>query len=697
MRTSVLTLFCLWALTTYSQIPDYVPTDGLVGWWPFNGNATDESGNGNDGTVNGAELTEDRNGEANKAYSFDGIDDFITCANFSAIFGQTNRTYVFWLKCSQNSPGGWVISTGPELFNEGGACAAGYHIDAKITNADCGFQGIGVGINCSQRRIQTIVNDNLWKHVVVLYDGSGISNTKVYINGNLVNSLYCNDGTDIYNFPNTLSINGLSFGKRNDNYTGTYFSGLLDDIGIWNRALTEEEIQQLYLAEVAEGCTDIAACNFNPDAGIDDGTCTYAQEFYDCSGVCLIDFDGDGACDELEVFGCTYTHACNYNSLATQDDGSCTIAETHYDCEGNCLLDLNGNGLCDLEEIAGCTSPEAVNYQVSATLDDGSCQYTCAGDINGNGNIDTNDLLIFLASYGNSCSGAGCMDPVGCNYNPEATFDLGYCEYPEEFYTCEGLPINDADGDGIPDELEVAGCTDLNAENYNPLATEDDGSCQYSAQEEEHTCGAASVHNPDLTYGTLTDIDGNTYKTIVIGNQEWMAENLNTSRYANGDLIPNITDNNQWEAQTQGAWCYYNNDIQNACPYGKLYNWYTTVDARNVCPTGWHVPSDAEWTVLTNYLGGAQVAGGKMKSTGTEHWWSPNAGATNEIGFSGLPDGGRNTSGTFGDIGTSGYGWSSTETKDANALYMHLSYNDDGVNSHINPKKTGFSVRCLRD
>ena len=118
----------------------------------------------------------------------------------------------------------------------------------------------------------------------------------------------------------------------------------------------------------------------------------------------------------------------------------------------------------------------------------------------------------------------------------------------------------------------------------------------------EHTCGTLNVHNPDLIYGTMTDQEGNVYKTIVIGTQEWMAENLNTGVYRNGDAIVTDLDNAAWGATTSGAWSYYNNDASFACPYGKLYNWFACTDSRGLCPTGWHVPSDAEWTTLTNFL-----------------------------------------------------------------------------------------------
>jgi uncharacterized protein (TIGR02145 family) len=215
-------------------------------------------------------------------------------------------------------------------------------------------------------------------------------------------------------------------------------------------------------------------------------------------------------------------------------------------------------------------------------------------------------------------------------------------------------------------------------------------------------CGADSVHNPAKTYGTMTDQQGNVYKTIVIGTQEWMAENLKTTIYRNGDAIANVTGNNQWYFLTTGAWCSYNNNSQYDCPYGKLYNWYAVADPRNVCPTGWHVPTDAEWTTLTSFLGGEAVAGGKLKSTGLQYWVSPNQDATNESGFSGLPGGYRYIFGTFNYFGYYGSWWSSTEIDTGTAWYRLLLFNDGSVysteaSSYGNFKHRGFSVRCLRD
>jgi uncharacterized protein (TIGR02145 family) len=200
------------------------------------------------------------------------------------------------------------------------------------------------------------------------------------------------------------------------------------------------------------------------------------------------------------------------------------------------------------------------------------------------------------------------------------------------------------------------------------------------------------------TATTVTDVDGNVYHTVTIGTQVWMVENLKTTKYRNGDVIPNVTDSALWRNLSTGAYCNYNNNVNNVTTYGRLYNWYTIADSRNVCPTGWHVPTDAEWTTLVNYVGGASVAGGKLKETGTAHWQSPNNGATNEKGFTALPGGNRTYNATFGYIGLYGYWWSSTEYNPYNAWYSYMGYGVTDVSrNYSNKGVVGFSIRCIKD
>jgi uncharacterized protein (TIGR02145 family) len=206
--------------------------------------------------------------------------------------------------------------------------------------------------------------------------------------------------------------------------------------------------------------------------------------------------------------------------------------------------------------------------------------------------------------------------------------------------------------------------------------------------------GKTNARNP---LNTITDVDGNVYHTITIGTQVWMVENLKTTKYRNGDPIPNITDGRAWSKLTTGGYCDYNNDTNHSTTYGRLYNWYAVNDSRNIAPTGWHVPSDAEWTILITYLGGERVAGGKLKETGTTHWGSPNTGATNETGFTALPGDGRNIGGVFNSHGVNGIWLSSTEGGISTAWIRSMYCGDSGVYRGFGSKGGGFSVRCLRD
>src|ERR1035437_5986068 len=150
------------------------------------------------------------------------------------------------------------------------------------------------------------------------------------------------------------------------------------------------------------------------------------------------------------------------------------------------------------------------------------------------------------------------------------------------------------------------------------------------------------IFNSVLSYGTITDNDNNVYRTITIGSQTWMAENLKTTKYRNGDQISNVLSNTDWPVQTSGAYCWYNNDSESCkALYGALYNWYSVNDSRNIAPLGWHIPTSDEFTTLMNYLGGDSIAGGKIKETGITHWQTPNTRATNESGFTAMPAGYR--------------------------------------------------------
>ncbi len=199
---------------------------------------------------------------------------------------------------------------------------------------------------------------------------------------------------------------------------------------------------------------------------------------------------------------------------------------------------------------------------------------------------------------------------------------------------------------------------------------------------------------------TLTDIDGNVYKTVIIGTQVWMAENLRTKKYRDGTPIPYVTNSPTWINLSTGAYCYYAYTSSFGTEYGPLYNWYAVADSRNLCPSGWHVPSDNEWSVLINYLGGADVAGGKMKEVGTSHWNTPNTGADNSSGFTALGGGWIADDGGGYYWYYSGNWWSST-LYDSNSPWL-VNINSDlrrCIRTHGDyyRKKAGLSVRCIKD
>ena len=185
--------------------------------------------------------------------------------------------------------------------------------------------------------------------------------------------------------------------------------------------------------------------------------------------------------------------------------------------------------------------------------------------------------------------------------------------------------------------------------------------------------------------------------SVTIGTQKWMIVNLDIETYRNGDIIPQVTDPTVWATLTTGAWCYQNNDAANGVKYGKLYNWYAVNDSRGFAPQGWHIPTDAEWQTLRTFLGGSAVAGGKLKAVGTLYWKSPNANATNETGFSGLPGGIRGGNGTLGDYGNEGYWWSASQSNFTYVWSYFMNANSGSLERYSYNKKFGFSVRCIKD
>ena len=194
---------------------------------------------------------------------------------------------------------------------------------------------------------------------------------------------------------------------------------------------------------------------------------------------------------------------------------------------------------------------------------------------------------------------------------------------------------------------------------------------------------------------TVTDNDGNTYKTKKIGDQVWMTENLRTTKYRNGTSIPNVTNDMQWVGLTTGAWSWYENNTSFEVPYGKLYNWFAVRNPNGLCPDGWIMPLDNDYLQLANYLGGLSIAGGGMKEEGVIHWEDPNQFATNFSGFTGLPGGIRASDGTFLQTRTSGAWWSNGESLSKGHSFRLIN-NSAALTQDMVDKFQGRSVRCIR-
>jgi uncharacterized protein (TIGR02145 family) len=263
----------------------------------------------------------------------------------------------------------------------------------------------------------------------------------------------------------------------------------------------------------------------------------------------------------------------------------------------------------------------------------------------------------------------------------------------------------DVNGNGTVDLLDVSGIIGSLYRGGPPpdCGTSTDWLCgDVNGDEKLNLLDVSDIINhlyrsgPPLFCGTVTDIDGNVYQAVKINGQWWLGENLKVTHYRNGDPIANVTDNAEWSGLTDGAYCDYGNDVSNADIYGRLYNWYAVGDSRNIAPAGWHVAShlDGIYHLMPH---GNYNASGELKETGTERWSSPNAGAINIYGFSGLPGGFRGITGQYDLLGYSGYIWYSPSVDENIAMLIRMDYNSADLYFGETDKHKGFSVRCVKN
>lgn len=199
---------------------------------------------------------------------------------------------------------------------------------------------------------------------------------------------------------------------------------------------------------------------------------------------------------------------------------------------------------------------------------------------------------------------------------------------------------------------------------------------------------------------SISDFDGNVYTTVKINQQIWLGQNLNTSHFRNGDPIPEVKTDEEWEKagnEQKPAWCYYEYNLDQGKTYGKLYNWYAVNDKRGLAPKGYHIPTVQDWNTMSSYLGGGEKAGGQLKEKGMAHWKSPNTEATNSSGWNGLPGGLNYSFGTFVGVGNTGYWWTSVENGEVTANVYSLSFENSTLFDLFLNKGVGLSIRCIKD
>ena len=286
-------------------------------------------------------------------------------------------------------------------------------------------------------------------------------------------------------------------------------------------------------------------------------------------------------------------------------------------------------------------------------------------------------ILVFVA--------IGLLTLVGCDKDDDTDIKTTDNQTVNNTQTNSNNSSDDSSTDTDSDD----GTTDISSDDDG---TDNDlGDETTDSDSDDETIDTTST-TASVEYGEgATDIDGNIYESVIIGDQEWMVQNLRTTEYSDGTPITNVTGDSQWKNLITGAWCYYDNDSKYDTTYGKLYNWYA-VETGKLCPTGWYVPTDAEWTVLADYLSSNGSSGTDLKSTSG---WEASKNGTDNYGWKAFPGGFRRIYSEFEDIGNFAFWWASNATSMGDGWGVSLEYND--MNKVEEDKVRGHSVRCLKE
>jgi uncharacterized protein (TIGR02145 family) len=639
------------------QITDI--NSGLVAYYPFNGNAKDGSGNGNDGTVNGATLTSDRFGNEGKAYNFNGSSNYI---NTGLHTGITNTiSLCAWVKTTSSPDHAGIVVSRSTLSNASGLF---YSPDRNPYP----FMDINPGYRVQNQ--SNIINDDKWHFIIGTYDGTLM---KLYNDGILIATTSINTN---------LNIQG-DFIIGLDNIPGfsRYFNGSIDDIRIYNRALSSDEVAELYNSEKPTLKSGLVAYypfngNANDESGNkNNGTVNGATPTTDRFGNAGKAYSFDGVNDYIRKANFTQVNRNNGDELTV----SAWVKSSRL---GGQYQDIVTN-----RSIAGHNWILYQHTNDGAICFHGSLQYPSNYIPQTNNWIHVVSIVTSTGIAKLYADGVLVFTNNNYTYGPTLPSDLFigmHGEYGEPF-------------SGSIDDVRI----------YNRALSSDEVTELYNSEK-------------PVTPTTVTDIDGNVYNTIKIGTQTWMVENLNATHYRNGDPIANVTDNTTWQDLTAGAWCNYDNNPLNGTKYGKIYNWYAVGDSRNIAPTGWHVPTNDEWEVLKLYLtangynyDGSYDATGEInkiaKALAAKTDWEADTeigtigndlSRNNSSGFSALPGGVRVHDGTFINIRRYGWWWTSTEGTgmgNTGAWSHALFWQSDQLNTNTYYNTTGFSVRCIKD
>ncbi len=510
-------------------------------------------------------------------------------------------------------------------------------------------------------------------------------------------------------------------------------------------------------AVFACGCEEIPAGTCDCEGSLPDVT-------GNCGGDCSADADGDGICDDVDDCVGMFDSCGECNGLGAIYPcgcfdipwGDCDCLGNQIDavglCGGDCQSDADGDGVCDDWGVPGCMYAVALNFNPNATFDDGSCTFsppvTCVEntsvyDVDLDGLVSITDFLQFLSVFGlHDYDGDGiwsdadlCTDETACNYQAVPTEP---CATLDALGQCGGGCPGDSDGDGICDNQDdcdgvVDVCGVCNGVGALSSAIESITLLYDSVYAEAidtwyvFEVGADTVWTYDCPpvpppCDQPVGYQGYDYEVVLIGFQCWFAENLRAESYTNGDPIVADLSASAWSTTTQGATAVYGEGTTNcsesvpegdACDetyslnaFGRLYNWYAVGDARGLCPSGWHVPTEQDMQYLELSLGMAEDElsltgwrgtdeGAQLKS---EQGWSGNGNGSNSSGFGGQAAGARLFfNGQFTNAGASGYLWTADESGSSYGYFRRLSSNEDRIYRGAMFKRTGHSVRCIQD